>query len=320
MVKSAPDLLRTKLATPYVRAALVPRPYLIEQFDRGLNRLLTLICAPAGFGKTTLLTAWLASNIPSDFSLTWLSLDEDDNDPNRFGTYLVYAMTKATGVEGDALLSVLQSSQPPPLKVILTALPSHMEAYTGRLILVLDDYHLITAQPVHETMTFLLDHLPHQMHLVITSREDPPFPLARMRGRNQLAEIRSDDLRFTQEEAAVFLRQVLNLDLAAQQVDDLSARTESWIAGLQLAALAMKGRENVDAFISAFTGSHRYILDYLTEEVLTRQSEAVQDFLLQTSILDHICGSLCDAVTGRSDSTQMLELLERSNLFVIALD
>ena len=320
MVASALDLLQTKLAPPFARAELVLRPRLIDQFNLGLNQPLTLICAPAGFGKTTLLADWLASKAPSDFSLAWLSLDEDDNDPNRFCTYLVYALTKITGIESKDLLSLLQSPQPPPHKAVLTTLLSRLEAYTSRLILVLDDYHLITAQPVHDAMIFLLDHLPHQMHLVITSREDPPFPLARMRGRDQLAEIRSDDLRFIPEEAAVFLRQVLNLDLTARQVDDLSARTEGWIAGLQLAALAMKGRENLGDFISAFTGSHRYILDYLTEEVLTRQDEAVQTFLLQTSVLDRMCGSLCDAVTGRTDGAQMLELLERSNLFVIALD
>ena len=320
MVKSAPDLLQTKLATPFVRAELVARPRLIDQFDRGLYQPLTLICAPAGFGKTTLIAAWLASNAGRDHPLAWVSLDDDDNDPGRFCTYLIYALAKVTGVDNNDLLSLLQSPQPPSLKAILTTLLSRLEAHPNRVVLVLDDYHLITARSIHEAMTFLLDHLPQQMVLVITSREDPPFPLARMRGRGQLAEIRSDELRFTKEEAAAFLRQVLSVDLTVQQVEDLSTRTEGWIAGLQLAALALKGRANVDEFISAFTGSHRYVLDYLTEEVLTRQDEAVQTFLLQTSVLDRMCGSLCDAVTGSAGGAQMLELLERNNLFVIALD
>ena len=187
-------------------------------------------------------------------------------------------------------------------------------------MLILDDYHLISAQPVHEAVTFLLDHLPMQMSLVITSREDPPFPLSRLRGRDQLVEIRADDLRFTPEEATQFLQQMLGITLSAEQITELDARTEGWIAGLQLVALAMKGREDVSGFIAAFTGSHRFILDYLTDEVLNRQPEALRTFLLQTSILDRLNGALCDAVTGRSDSQALLEQIERGNLFLISLD
>ncbi|MBZ0304129.1 MAG: hypothetical protein K8J31_30620, partial [Anaerolineae bacterium] len=321
MLASARHLLQTKLTVPPARAELVSRPRLIEQFNRGLSRPLTLICAPAGFGKTTLLSEWLDSETGSDMPLAWVSLDEDDNDPGRFLTYIICALTNVGSfLESEDLLSLLQSSQPPPPKAILTSLISQMEAYPNRLGLVLDDYHLISTPVIHEAMAFFLDHLPYQMRLVITSREDPPLPLARLRGRGQLAEIRADDLRFLKEEAALFLQEALGLTLTTQQVMDLDARTEGWIAGLQLAALAMKGREDLTGFISAFTGSHRFILDYLTEEVLSRQPEHIQSFLLQTSILNHMCGPLCNVVSGRSDSLVLLEQIERDNLFLIPLD
>ena len=321
MLASAPHLLQTKLTVPPVRTELVSRPRLVEQFNRGLSRPLTLICAPAGFGKTTLLSEWLDSETGSDIPLAWVSLDEDDNDPGRFLTYIICALTNVGSiVESEELLSLLHSPQPPPPKAILTSLISQMEAHPNRLGLVLDDYHLISTPVIHEAMAFFLDHLPYQMRLVITSREDPPLPLARLRGRGQLAEIRADDLRFLKEEAALFLHQALGLALTTQQVMDLDARTEGWIAGLQLAALAMKGRNDVAGFIAAFTGSHRFILDYLTEEALNRQPEHIQTFLLQTSILNRLCGPLCDVVTGRSDGQSLLEQIERSNLFLIPLD
>jgi len=218
------------------------------------------------------------------------------------------------------LLALLHTAQPPPPKVILTALISRLETLPRRFALALDDYHLITSRPVHEALVFLLDHLPAQMHLILISREDPPLPLARLRGRSQLAEIRADDLRFTAEEVGQFLAQMLGIDLSAELVNDLGARTEGWIAGLQLAALAMKGREDISGFIAAFTGSHRYILDYLTEEVLNRQPEASQQFILQTSILNRMCGPLCNVVTGRTDGLALLEQIERDNLFLIPLD
>ncbi|MCZ7544242.1 MAG: LuxR C-terminal-related transcriptional regulator [Anaerolineae bacterium] len=320
MAASAPDLLQTKLTVPPVCTELVARPRLIEKCKHGLTRSLTLICAPAGFGKTTLLCAWLSSEAGSAVPVAWLSLDDDDNDPTRFLTYLVSALTSATSVDGDAALSLLRSPQPPPPKAILTVLLSRLEAVPHRFALVLDDYHLITAAPVHEAMTFLLEHLPPQMCMVISSREDPPFPMARLRGRGQLTEIRADDLRFTVEEAGQFLWQMSGIKLDADQVMELDTRTEGWIAGLQLAALAMRGREDISGFISAFTGSHRFILDYLTEEVLRRQAESIQSFLLQTSILNRLSGPLCDAVTGRTDGQMMLEQIERGNLFLTALD
>ena len=320
MVVTAPDLLQTKLSIPAVRAELVSRPRLTEQFNDGLKRPLTLICAPAGFGKTTLLSEWLGTQSGRRVPLAWVSLDEDDNDPNRFLMYLVAALGAIGSTEGEELFSLLQSPQPPPPKVILTSLISNLETFPDSFALVLDDYHLITSQPIHDAMMFLLDHLPPQTHLVIISREDPSFPLARLRGRGQLTEIRADDLRFTVEEARQFLDQMLGIRLSADQITDLDARTEGWVAGLQLAALAMKGRQDVASFISAFTGSNRYILDYLTEEVLDRQPEDLQRFLLLTSILERMCGSLCDAVTGRTDGQMMLEQIERGNLFLIALD
>ncbi|MBZ0292125.1 MAG: hypothetical protein K8L99_06105, partial [Anaerolineae bacterium] len=320
MVAITPDLLQTKLAAPLARSDLIARPRLLKQFNDGLSLPLTLICAPAGFGKTTLLSEWLASESGRDKPLAWISLDEDDSDPGRFLTYLVYALANVGSVEGEELLSLLQSPQPPSPKAFLTTLISRLEMLPHHFVLALDDYHLITSQTLHDTLVFLLDHLPLQMHLVLVSREDPPLPLARLRARNQLAEIRADDLRFTMEEASYFLGQRLGFELSTIQVAELDTRTEGWIAGLQLAALAMKGHDDISKFISAFTGSHRFILDYLTEEVLSRQPEAIQKFLLQTSFLNRLCGPLCDVVTGRTDGQAMLELIERGNLFLIPLD
>ena len=320
MIAAATGILRTKLTPPSVRVDRVQRPRLAQQFSTGLECLLTLICAPAGYGKTTVLSEWFGSATGQQVSLAWLSLDEDDNDPARFLTYVAHALINAGDLEGDEIASLLRMPHPPHPKVILTELITRIEALPQRIALVLDDYHVITAQPVHDAVTFLLDHLPAQMHIVMSSREDPPFPLARLRGRGLLAEIRAADLRFTAEESGEFLAQMLGIRLSAPQIRDLDARTEGWIAGLQLAALAMKGREDVAAFLSAFTGSHRFILDYLTEEVLGRQPEDIQSFLLQTSILSRVCGTLCDAVTGRTDGQIILEQLERGNLFLVPLD
>ena len=320
MLATAPELLRTKLSLPPVRTDRIARPRLVQRFSASLERRMLLVCAPAGYGKTTLLGEWLVSQADDEQSFGWFSLDEDDNDPVRFLTYLVAAFSTIESVNLDDLLAQLLAPQPPPSKVALTALLSRLEAFAGRIALILDDYHLINAQPIHEAVSFLLDHLPSHVRLVITSREDPPLPLARLRGRDQLVEIRADDLRFTPEEAALFLRHMLGIDLSAEQIAELDARTEGWIAGLQLVALALRGRDDVTGFIAAFTGSHRFILDYLTEEVLNRQPEEVRAFLLQTSILSRMNGSLCDAVTGRTDSQQMLEQIERGNLFLIPLD
>ncbi|NIQ89362.1 MAG: LuxR family transcriptional regulator, partial [Deltaproteobacteria bacterium] len=220
--------------------------------------------------------------------VAWLSLDEGDNDPTRFLAYFVAALQTIEANIGKGTLSALQSPQPPPTEAILTSLINEIAALPDRIILVLDDYHLIEAQPIHDALTFLLEHLPPQMHLVIATREDPHLPLARLRARGQLTELRATDLRFTSSEAAEFLNQIMGLDLSAEDVDALETRTEGWIAGLQLAAISMQGRKDVTGFIQSFTGSHHFVLDYLVEEVLEQQSESVQTFLLQTAILDRL--------------------------------
>ncbi len=314
-------LLATKLYVPTVRPDLVARRRLIERLDEGLQRRLTLVSAPAGFGKTTLVSAWAAGCARP---LAWLSLDEGDNDPARFAAYLAGAVrTVGVEIEGDVPADV---STPAAAEPFLTALINRAAAAPDPLILVLDDYHLITAQPVHDALAFLLDHLPDSLHLVIATRADPPLPLARLRGLGQLTELRLSDLRFSPQEAAEFLQRAMGLSLSADDVAALSSRTEGWIAGLQMAALSLQGKEDVSHFIAAFTGSNRYILDYLLEEVLRREADQVQLFLLQTSVLDRFCAPLCDAVIGDSqpespaDARSVLEHLEASNLFILPLD
>ena len=313
-------LLMTKLYVPPVRAKLISRPRLIERLANGLTRPFTLISAPAGSGKTTLIGEWRMSDRGRACPLAWLSLDSEDNDPTRFLTYLIAALQTLHSTIGESALALLQSTPPLPLHSILTALINDLSAIPTPFATALDDYHFIVAPPIHEALAFLLDHLPPQMHLLIATRADPPLPLARWRARNQLAEIRAADLRFTPDEAAAFFNHVMGLDLSAEDIAALEQRTEGWIAGLQLAALSMQGSEDVSGFIAAFTGSHRFIVDYLIEEVLDRQPESTQSFLLLTSILDRMTGSLCDALTGRTDGQAMLQELEQANLFVSALD
>ena len=318
-------LLATKLYVPPHRPKVVLRSRLIERLNDGLSagRKLTLVSAPAGFGKTTLVSEWLSG---CDRPAAWLSLDEGDNDASRFLDYLIAALQTVVADIGAGVLAALQSPQPPPTELLLTALLNEIAAAPDHLILVLDDYHVIDSKPVDDALVFLLEHLPPRMNLVITSREDPPLPLARLRARGQLTELRTADLRFTPAEAAEFLNQVMGLNLSAEDIAALETRTEGWIAGLQLAALSMQGRSDSASFIQAFTGSHRFVLDYLVEEVLQRQPDRVRSFLLQTAILDRLSGSLCDAVcsagtsTGREDGRHMLATLERSNLFVFPLD
>jgi LuxR family maltose regulon positive regulatory protein len=309
-------VLVTKLYVPPVRPLVVPRARLLDQLNDGLHRKLTLVSAPAGFGKTTLVSEWVAA---SGHPVAWLSLDEADNDPSRFLTYLVAAIETVAANAGAGVAGMLQSPQP-PVEPILTTLLNELATLPDRLILVLDDYHAIDSRPIDQAMTFLLDHLPPQLHLVITTREDPQLPLSRLRTRGQMTELRAADLRFTAAEAAAFLRQTMDLDLPAEDVEALEQRTEGWIAGLQLAALSMRGRDDVSGFIQAFAGDDRYIVDYLIEEVLARESETVRSFLLQTSVLDRLSGPLCDAVTGREDGARLLDTLERGNLFVVPLD
>jgi LuxR family maltose regulon positive regulatory protein len=313
---SASPLLQTKLYLPRTRPGLVSRARLIERLNQAIERKLTVVCAPAGFGKTTLLGQWLAS----ERAAAWLSLDQSDNEPTVFWAYLIAALQTVHAGIGQPTLSLLRSPQPLPLETLLGPLLNEVASLTQRSVLVLDDYHLIAAQPIHQAIGFLLDHLPPQLHLVIASRADPSLPLSRLRARGQLAELRAADLRFTVDEAVTFLNDVTGLDLADQEVAALEARTEGWIAGLQLAALSMRGRDDVAGFISAFAGDDRYIVDYLVEEVLQRQSGAVRSFLLQTSILERLTGSLCDAVTKQQNGDAMLEALERGNLFVVLLD
>jgi len=310
-------LLQTKLYAPPPRPELVSRPRLIERLNAGFHCKMILISAPAGFGKTTLVSEWVHD---SGRPVAWLSLDEGDNDPTRFLAYLIAALQTIGAKIGKGELSALQSSQPPPTEAILTALLNEIAAIPDRMVLVLDDYHLIEAQAIHDALAFLIERLPPPMHVVIATREDPHLPLARLRARGQLTEVRVADLRFTPSEAAEFLNQVMGLNLSAEEIAALESRTEGWIAGLQMAALSMQGRTDTAAFIEAFTGSHRFVMDYLAEEVLQRQAERVRSFLLQTAILDRLCGSLCDAVTGHQDGQGMLETLDRGNLFVVPLD
>jgi LuxR family maltose regulon positive regulatory protein len=351
-------LLTTKLYIPPPRSNLVPRPNLVQRLDEGLQlgHKLTLISAPAGFGKTTLLSEWVhamgratppiavapgppttCACGPSAGRTGWLSLDEHDNDPARFLAYFIAALSRVEGIEatiGEGALGMLQSPQPPPTEAILTVLINEIAAIPDRVVLVLDDYHLIESSPVDDALTFLLEHLSVNMHLVIATRDDPQLPLARLRARGQLTELRAADLRFSSSEAVEFLNQVMGLDLSVEDIAALETRTEGWIAGLQLAALAlqgtisMQGREDGASLIKSFTGSHRFVLDYLIEEVLEQQSESVQTFLLQTAVLNRLNGSLCDAVrfgyskspTGQEDGQATLEMLERANLFIVPLD
>jgi len=310
-------LVTTKLAIPPVRLDLVPRPQLFQKLEACLEHPLTLLAAPAGFGKTVLLSAWARQQ---QRSVAWVSLDSSDTDPVQFWTYVFAALDALHPGIGATPLSLLQSSQPPPIETVLAALINALGVLQQHIALILDDYHIIEELSIHRAMTFLLEHLPPQFHLVLASRVDPPLPLSRLRARHQLVELRADDLRFTFAEAAAFLNEIMGFQLAEHDIAALETRTEGWIAGLQLAALSMQGRKDIAGFISAFAGSHRYIVDYLTEEVLHQQSEQVRTFLLQTSLLERMTGSLCDVVTGQSGSQTMLEQLEQANLFLLPLD
>jgi LuxR family maltose regulon positive regulatory protein len=298
--------------------------------DRGLQGKLTLISTPAGFGKTTLVTEWLGNldrdpqeENQTESKFAWLSLDEGDNDPIRFLTYFIAALNQAAGNEdvfGKGALGILQSHQPPEIESILILLINEIASSSGRIIIVLDDYHVINASQVNNVLAFLLENLPQQLHLVIASREDPDLPLPRLRARGQMTELRAADLRFTYSEAVDFLNQVMGLNLSEEDISALEKRTEGWIVGLQLAAISLQGREDTTRLIESFSGSHRIILDYLLEEVLEQQPDNIQTFLLQTSILDRLNGALCDALTGQANGFRTLEYLDHANLFIIPLD
>jgi LuxR family maltose regulon positive regulatory protein len=319
----ATSILATKLYIPRPRPEAVLRPRLIERLNEGLHRKLTLISAPVGYGKTTLLSEWIPQ---SERCVTWVSLDEGDNDPVRFWAYFIAALQMLDAGIGRNALSLMRTPLLPPFETILTTLLNEIAAFPDYFALVLDDYHVIEAKPVgaansvDDALAFLLEHLPAQMHLVIATREDPNLSLARLRARDQLTELRAADLRFTPSETAGFLNQTMRLNLSAEDIAALESRTEGWIAGLQLAALSIRGREDIPGLIRAFAGHNQYVVDYLVEEVLQRQSERVRSFLLQTSILNWLSGPLCNAVTGQEEGKALLEALERGNLFVYPQD
>jgi LuxR family maltose regulon positive regulatory protein len=331
-------LLSTKLFVPTVRAQLVSRPRLVGRLNAAFEHALTLISAPAGFGKTTLLSEWV------DYCgrpVAWLSLDESENDATGFLAYLVSALQKINARIGLDLIGSASVSQPSQMEEILTALINQIGVLSNDFTLILDDYQAIRAQPIHDGLTFLLDHLPGNLHLVIATRTDPPLPIARLRGQGQLVELRATDLRFTLPESTEFLNHCMGLDLNADEIAVLTSRTEGWIVGLQMAAVSIRDRGDVSGFVRGFAGTHRYILDYLLEEVLQSQPADIQDFLLQTSILESLSASLCDQLLGEnplgdghngssrstsslfpatSRSQEILEFLESANLFILPLD
>jgi len=312
-------LIRTKLYIPTSRQRLVSRPRLIEKINQGVAQKLILISAPAGFGKTTLVNEWLTK---SGKRAAWLSLDERDGDLNRFLEYFIAALQPVSEGYGRTSLCLVQSPKPPSIESILTTLINEIAAIPDELIIVLDDYHLLDSQPVDHALTFLLEHLPPQAHILITTREDPNLPLTQMRAKGQLTEVRAAHLRFTPAETSEFLTAAMGLNLSAESIEALEARTEGWIAGLQLAAISIKGHIDIAGFIASFTGSNRFVLDYLAEEVLTQQPDYIQEFLLHTSILDQLSGPLCDAILPNTNipGQQMLQKIEQANLFLIPLD
>lgn len=310
-------VLTTKLHIPPPRPELVMRPHLMERLNAGVHRKLTLISASAGFGKTTLVSAWIAQ---SERQFAWVSLDHNDREPAHFLTYVITAIQTLYPHVGQELIDALEAAQPTQLDLLVTALINQIAELTEPFVLVLDDYHVLDSKPVDDLMKFLLDYLPPPLHLVITTREDPSFALSRMRARGEMTEIRVADLRFTADEAADFLNTGMQLKLSANQVALLEARTEGWIAGLQMAAISMNGHHDMDAFIESFTGSHRYILDYLVDEVLQNQPEDIVDFLLQTAMFERLSAALCAAVTEQENSQAILERLDRSNMLIVPLD
>ncbi len=313
-------LLTTKLRAPRTRPNLVARLRLREALAAGAGRTLTLVSAPAGFGKTTLLTEWSEDRSGGERSVAWVSLDESDNDPARFLAYLVGALRVTEEGIGEGVLASLRSPESPPIEAVVGALVNELAGVEQEITVVLDDYHLIASEPVHEAVSFLIEHMPENVRLVVASRTDPPLTLPKLRARDQMTEIRAADLRFTPEEATAFLGDVMGLTLSAGDVEALEEVTEGWVAALQLAALSMRDREDVSGFVEAFSGSNRHVLDFLAEEVLERQPAGVGEFLLHTSVLERMTAPLCDALTGRDDGQEMLERLERENLFVVPLD
>jgi len=311
------DLLSSKFYYPPHRQNLVQRPHLLESLDEGLSGKLTLVSAPAGFGKTTVVSEWLRY---CGHPTAWLSLDTNDNDLSRFLIYLIAALQRIDPSIGIDLQAALEESPSPHFEILLTRLISEMERLPEKSIIVLDDYHLINAKPVHDVLNFLIEYLPSTVHLVITGRTDPPLPISRLRVRGEVLEVRTSQLRFTKNEVTTFLNDLMGFDLSPDGIAALEGRTEGWVASLKLAALSMQGRNDWPEFIAEFSGSHHYVIDYLVDEVMARQPEEVQFFLLRTSILERLCAPLCEHVVGGSEGMSIIDYLDRSNLFLIPLD
>ena len=322
LIEGTSQVLDTKLHVPRLRPNAVARPRLTARLDEGCRGCLVVVSAPAGFGKTTVISDWVATGTHSDrdVGVAWLSLDEGDNDLARFLTYLVLAVRATSSQVGEQMLARLRSAEPVPTDEVLTTVLNEVAELPHDVVLVLDDFHVIDSEEVDQAMVFLIENLPPQLHVVIATREDPRMPLARWRARGVLSELRAADLRFTLAETTEFLRTVMGLDLLPEDVASLEARTEGWIAGLQLAGLHLQGRADPAEAVRSFAGSHRFVFDYLVEEVLAHLTDQERRFLLQTSILDRMTADLCEVVTGQRASALMLERLERANLFVVALD
>jgi LuxR family transcriptional regulator, maltose regulon positive regulatory protein len=313
------ELLATKLFIPQPKPGLVSRPRLIARLDAILTNLLTLVSAPAGYGKTTVLSQWISQN-KSQLKVFWVQLDDNDNDPVRFWDYVVEALKKEQPTVGQITSSMLHAPQQIPIEAILTPLINDLSQITENAVLVLDDYHLIKTDAVHTGVAFLIDHIPPNFHLVISTRIDPPLPLSRFRGRGTLLELSVRDLKFTVNESAEFLKQETDAELSSEDNLALNIRSEGWAVGIKMAAMAMRGRKDIHQFVNSYTGSQRYVMDYLIEEVIKRQSEDVRNFLFNTAILQKMTPSLCNAVTGHADGWDMLMKLEKANLFLVQLD
>jgi LuxR family maltose regulon positive regulatory protein len=314
------QILATKFFVPVTPGTLILRPRLIALLEKGLKHPFTLVSAPAGFGKTTLLSTWVHSLQASHVWFCWISLDEEDNDPRLFWTYVLTSLDMQGSQRFESLLMRLQSQPPPPLKSLLTGLVNLLAESQDHFVLILDDYQLITQEQVHTTLAYLLERLPAQLRIVVSTRADPPLPLSLLRARKQALEVRTDQLRCTVEETGTFFEQVMGNALPDETIQQMAVRTEGWLVGLQLLALSLQGNSNPATLLEETSGDQRYILDYLTEEVLRRQSQEMQTFLLCTSILERLTAPLCDAVMGQTGSQQMLCQLEQTNLFVVSLD
>src|SRR6266516_1511676 len=314
------QLLATKFFIPSSSHALIPRPHLIELLNRSVACPLTLVSAPAGFGKTTLLSTWVQSLPPERPRIAWVSLDEGDNEPVLFWMYVLTALGSQQPGLCMQLVTYLQTQQAPPLRSVLQTLINRLAEQSEQFLLILDDYHLVTEQAVHTSLTYLVEHLPPQLHLILATRADPPLPISLLRARGHLLEVRTDELRCNPDEVVAFLEKSASIQLSQDMIDAVTTRTEGWLVGLQLLGLSLQGHADSGDFLEEVSGSQRYVFDYLIEEVFQSQSASVQTFLLHTSILKRLSAPLCDAILEESGSQQILEQLERVNLFIMSLD